>query len=73
MKNIAVIIPCYNESLSIIQVIDEIHSVLPSAQIYVFDNNSTDNSASLVQDKIAQIAHTRAKLGGGGIHQKNLV
>lgn len=70
MKNIAVIIPCYNESLSIIQVIDEIHSVLPSAQIYVFDNNSTDNSASLVQYKIAQIAHTRAKLGGGGIHTK---
>lgn len=61
MKNIAVIIPCYNESLSIIQVIDEVHSVIPHAQIYVFDNNSTDNSASLVQAKIAEIAHT----GGG--------
>lgn len=63
MKNITVIIPCYNESLSIIQVIDEVHSVIPHAQIYVFDNNSTDNSASLVQAKIAQIAHT----GGGGM------
>ncbi len=61
MKNIAVIIPCYNESLSIVQVIDDVHSVLPCAEIYVFDNNSTDNSASLVQAKIAEIAHT----GGG--------
>lgn len=66
MKNIAVIIPCYNEVRTILQVIDDVHRAIPSAQIYVFDNNSTDNSASLVQDKIAQIAHTRAKLGGGG-------
>lgn len=55
MKNIAVIIPCYNESLSIIQVIDEVHSVLPSAKIYVFDNNSSDNSKALVENKILQI------------------
>lgn len=58
---IAVIIPCFNEQDTIIQVIDEVHSVIPHAKIYVFDNNSTDNSASLVQTKIAEIAHT----GGG--------
>lgn len=52
MKNIAVIIPCYNEAPTILQVIDEVHSAIPSAKIYVFDNNSTDNSASLVQAKI---------------------
>lgn len=72
MKNIAVIIPCYNEARTILQVIDDVHRVIPSAQIYVFDNNSTDNSASLVQDKIAQIAHTRANWGGGNPLQ-NLV
>lgn len=68
MKNIAVIIPCYNESLSIIQVIDEVHSVLPSAKIYVFDNNSSDNSKALVENKILQIG------GGGaeGIRAQNL-
>lgn len=69
MKTIAVIIPCYNEAPTICKVIDEVHSVIPNAQIYVFDNNSTDNSASLVQDKIAEITHSRAN-GGGDSLQK---
>ena len=60
---IAVIIPCYNEEKSIIAVIDEVHSVLPNAEIYVFDNNSTDKSSTLVQAKIAELSHLN---GGGG-------
>ncbi|MGX3010725.1 glycosyltransferase [Helicobacter sp. 23-1044] len=63
MKNIAVIVPCYNEEKSIIAVIDEIFATLPNAKIYVFDNNSTDKSADLVRAKIAQ---TKTD-GGGGI------
>lgn len=62
MKNIAVIIPCYNEAPTILQVIDEVHSAIPSAKIYVFDNNSTDSSRALVEGKIAQIA----KIANGG-------
>ena len=61
---IAVIIPCYNEEKSIIAVIDEVHSVLPNAEIYVFDNNSTDKSVALVQAKIAELSHLK---GGGGV------
>ena len=52
---IAAILPCYNEEKSVVAVIDELLSVLPSAEIYVFDNNSTDKSAALVQAKIAEL------------------
>ena len=60
---IAVIIPCYNEEKSIIAVIDEVRGVLPNAEIYVFDNNSTDKSADLVRAKIAELSN-----GGGGVN-----
>jgi glycosyltransferase involved in cell wall biosynthesis len=39
---IAVLIPCYNESLTVGKVIQDFRTVLPSASIYVCDNNSTD-------------------------------
>ncbi len=54
-KKIAVIIPCYNEEKTIAQVIDEVFAVLPNAHIYVFDNNSSDNSRSIVKAKIDEI------------------
>lgn len=63
---IAVIIPCYNEEKSIIAVIDEVRAVLPNAEIYVFDNNSTDKSVALVQAKIAELSHLNVG-GGGGV------
>ena len=50
---IAAILPCYNEEKSVVAVIDELLSVLPNAEIFVFDNNSTDKSVALVQAKIA--------------------
>jgi glycosyltransferase involved in cell wall biosynthesis len=42
---IAVLIPCYNESSTIAKVIQDFRTVLPSASIYVCDNNSTDCTA----------------------------
>ena len=65
---IAVIIPCYNEEKSIIAVIDEVRGVLPNAEIYVFDNNSTDKSADLVRAKIAELSNGG---GGGEFHAQN--
>lgn len=46
MKRIAVLIPCYNEGLTIARVVSDFKSQLPEATVYVFDNNSTDNTAS---------------------------
>ena len=47
----AVIIPCYNEAKTIEKVVSDFKKVLPEADIYVYDNNSTDNT-----DKIAKNA-----------------
>jgi glycosyltransferase involved in cell wall biosynthesis len=42
---LAILIPCYNEAGAIGQVVREMHAQFPDANIYVYDNNSTDNSA----------------------------
>jgi glycosyltransferase involved in cell wall biosynthesis len=47
---IAVIIPCYNEALTISDLVHAFRTHLPEAQIYVFDNNSTDNTAQLARE-----------------------
>lgn len=50
MDKIAVLIPCYNEELTITKVINDFKNELPEAEIYVFDNNSKDNTASKAED-----------------------
>lgn len=45
--DIAVLIPCYNESQTIEKVITDFKTALPEATIYVYDNNSSDNTAEL--------------------------
>ena len=50
-KKIAVLIPCYNESMTIEKVVKDYKKALPNADIYVYDNNSTDGT-----DKIAKKA-----------------
>ncbi len=47
MDKIAVIVPCYNEAQTIEKVVNDFKTVLPEAVIYVYDNNSTDNTAAL--------------------------
>ena len=44
LVKIAVLIPCYNEELTIGKVISDFKRELPTAEIYVYDNNSTDNT-----------------------------
>lgn len=44
MKKIAVLIPCYNESVTIEKVIRDYKKALPEADIYVYDNNSSDKT-----------------------------
>ena len=47
---IAAIIPCYNEELTIKQVICDIQKYCPKCEIYVFDNNSSDNSYNVAKE-----------------------
>ena len=46
---IAVIIPCFNEELTIGSVIHDVKNTVPEAAIYVFDNNSTDRTADIAK------------------------
>ena len=54
---IAVLLPCYNEALTIAQVIVRFRAALPEAMIYVFDNNSTDATAQVAADAGAIVRH----------------
>ena len=47
MKKVAVLIPCYNEEKTVQKVVEDYRRVLPQAEIYVYDNNSTDKTAEL--------------------------
>lgn len=57
MDKIAVLIPCYNESLTIKKVIEDWKSALPEANIYVYDNNSTDNTAEIAMNAGATVKY----------------
>jgi glycosyltransferase involved in cell wall biosynthesis len=62
--DIAVVIPCYNEELTIEKVISDFRQQLPSAKIIVFDNNSTDNSYQLaIQTGVEVIKEKRQGKG----------
>lgn len=63
---IAVTIPCYNEAVTIAKVIEDFKSVLPDAEIYVFDNNSSDNTAQIASDAGAHV-RTERRQGKGHV------
>lgn len=48
---IAVLIPCYNEELTIKKVINDFRKELPKADIYVYDNNSSDNTYNIAKEE----------------------
>ena len=48
--SIAVIIPCYNEALTIGKVVDDFHRELPQATVYVYDNNSSDDTSRIATE-----------------------
>ena len=48
---IAVLVPCYNEELTIGKVVDDFKRELPEADIYVYDNNSKDNTSKIAEEK----------------------
>jgi len=57
MDRIAVLVPCWNEGLTIEKVVKDFKRVLPEAVIYVYDNNSTDGTAELAIRAGAVVRH----------------
>ncbi|MCI8513487.1 MAG: glycosyltransferase [Lachnospiraceae bacterium] len=65
-KKIAVLIPCYNESLTVQKVVSDFRKALPEADIYVYDNNSTDGTDVLAKQAGAVVRH-EYKQGKGNV------
>ncbi|EFN5033589.1 glycosyltransferase [Escherichia coli] len=65
-KKIAVIVPCYNEASAIEKVVSEFKMHLPDAEIYVFDNNSSDGTAEVAKKAGAIVRHVGYK-GKGNV------
>ena len=57
MDKIAVLIPCYNESRTIQKVVEDWKKELPEAVIYVYDNNSSDDTARIAAEAGAVVRH----------------
>lgn len=57
MDKIAVLIPCYNEAKTIKKVINDAKAALPEATIYVYDNNSTDDTVAIAKAEGAVVRH----------------
>ncbi|MGN1051569.1 MAG: glycosyltransferase family 2 protein [Acutalibacteraceae bacterium] len=57
MDRIAVLIPCFNEGMTIKKVVTDFKRVLPEATIYVYDNNSDDNTSEVARNAGAVVKH----------------
>jgi len=63
---VAVLVPCYNEAATIAQVVKEFRVHLPGATIYVYDNNSTDDTAQIARTAGANVRHEQLQ-GKGNV------
>ena len=57
MDKIAVLIPCYNESLTVQKVVTDWKTALPEATVYVYDNNSSDGTDALARQAGATVRY----------------
>lgn len=65
-KEVAVLIPCYNESKTIARVVKEYKKALPEAKVYVYDNNSTDKTGEIAK-KAGAIVRYERRQGKGNV------
>lgn len=67
--SIAVLIPCYNEALTVGDVIDDFRRELPEARIYVYDNNSSDDTAAIAYEHGAIVRYEPRQGKGNVVRQ----
>lgn len=65
-KKIAVLLPCYNEALTVEKVIKDYREAFPTADIYVYDNNSTDGTGEIAR-KAGAIVKREYAQGKGNV------
>ncbi len=65
-KGVAVLIPCYNEAITIEKVVKDFRAALPDADIYVYDNNSSDGTAEIAR-RAGAIVRFEPRQGKGNV------
>lgn len=65
-KEIAVLVPCMNEAITIKKVVEDFQKFLPGCTVYVYDNNSTDNTAEIAEKAGAVVGFER-RAGKGNV------
>lgn len=65
-EKVAVLIPCYNEELTISKTVGDFKRALPKADIYVYNNNSTDKTVELAS-KAGAIVRNEYQQGKGNV------
>lgn len=65
-QTVAILLPCYNEEITIGKVVRDFQQSLPQAAIYVYDNNSTDKTAEIAKAAGA-IVRTEPRQGKGNV------
>ncbi len=68
-RSIAVLIPCYNEAITIGKVVDDFRRELPGATVYVYDNNSSDGTADIALEHGAVVRHEPRQGKGNVVRQ----
>lgn len=63
---IAVLVPCYNEEAAVATVVADFRKALPAAEIYIYDNNSRDNTAAVAREAGA-IVRVERRQGKGHV------
>lgn len=69
LDRIAVLIPCYNEAMTIEKVIKDYKDALPEAVIYVYDNNSTDGTDAIARNAGAVVRYENQQGKGNVIRR----
>ena len=65
-SRIAVLVPCYNEEAAIATVVRDFRAALPGATIYVYDNNSKDQTVARAREAGA-VVRTEPRQGKGNV------
>ena len=66
---VAVILPCYNEAAAISGVVADFRTALPTAEIYVYDNGSTDGTARIAREAGAHVRFEAQKGKGNAVRR----
>ena len=68
-RGVAVIIPCYNEAVTIGKVVDDFRRTMPEADVYVYDNNSSDGTGGIAREHGAIVKVERRQGKGNVVRQ----